>query len=155
MLRRSIAALVFAAWLLSSYAHSEELHERWLKFFAGEWTGKADGGNAGKVTFQSVANIPCLIVMETNTVTGYSTISTMGWQSAKGIFGGTGFDSEGACVETCFTKITDDKLTGQRVRTSKDRETKESWEIVRLTPDAYELTVNTEGKEVSVLVTRR
>jgi hypothetical protein len=42
---RSCAILIVMASVMSSQARSEELHDKWLKYYNGEWTWKATDGN--------------------------------------------------------------------------------------------------------------
>jgi hypothetical protein len=152
---RSCAILIVMASVMSSQARSEELHDKWLKYYNGEWTWKATDGNNGTVKFQLIPGANCLIVTETIPATGWIAVGTTGWQSGKNALGGTGFDSDGSYLETVFTQITEDQATGHRVRTSKGKETKEAWKVTRRSNDEYEIVINMAGKDVTVVATRK
>jgi hypothetical protein len=152
---RSIAAFLLVSSILSAQARAEEVHENWMKFLTGKWSWKSTDGNHGTVVFEPFSNVRAQTVKERCENLDTSTLMTQGWRPDTKTFGGTGFDSMGNYVETFFTKMTESKMTGHRIRRSADKEVKELWEATRKGDNEYEIVITIDGKPITVAVTRQ
>lgn len=152
---RTFAVLLVICSVQSVPARSEELHEKWMKYFTGKWNWKTNDGNHGMVVFEPFSNACGQVVKERSEKMDMSTVMTQGWRPDIKAFGGAGFDSEGNYVETYFTELTETGMKGQRIRRSADKESKELWEVTRKSQERYDITFTIDGEVTTAVITRQ